>query len=105
MADNGVKPCALPMPTPHVANLLVSSYVSDQLPAEKTGLDQLHWTCYLTEPIPVHTKTDDPFAPVSCPLAIEWAQSQTELLQWLWLKKVGKFSRHDEANEYLVGTN
>ena len=88
MADNGVKPGAsttgimrtFPMPTPHVANLLVSSYVSDQLPAETTGLDQLHWACYLTEPIPLHTKTD-PFAPVSCPLAIERAQSQTELLQ------------------------
>ena len=59
------------MPTPQVANLLVSSYVSDQLPAEKTGLDQLHWTCHLT----------DPFAAVSCPLAIERAQSQTELLK------------------------
>ena len=80
MRDNGVKPGTsttgimrtFPMPTPDVANLLVSSYVSDQVPAEKKlGWISLHWTCYLTEPIPLHTKTDDPFAPVSCPLAIE----------------------------------
>ena len=40
MADNGVEPCTsttvtigtFPMPTPHVASLLVSSYVSAQLP-------------------------------------------------------------------------
>ena len=29
-----------------------------QLPTKKIELDQLHWACYLTEPIPVHTKTD-----------------------------------------------
>ena len=29
-----------------------------QLPTKKIELDQLHWTCYLAEPIPVHTKTD-----------------------------------------------
>ena len=39
------------------------------------------------------------WAAVSCSLAIERVQSQTELLRWLWLKKVGKFPRHDEANE------
>ena len=44
------------------------------------------------------------WAAVSCPLAIERVQSQTELLRWLWLKKVGKFPRHDEANEYLQGS-
>ena len=42
-------------------------------------------------------------AGVSCPLAIERVQNQTELLQWLWLRKVGKVPRHDEANEYLQG--
>ena len=39
------------------------------------------------------------WAAVSCPLAIEGVQSQTELFPWLWLKNVGKFPRHDEANE------
>jgi len=62
MADNGVKPRTSttvandPMPTPHVASLLVSCYVSDQLPTAETGLDQLHW--YVAEPIPSDTKTD-----------------------------------------------
>ena len=39
------------------ASLLVSSHMSDQLPGE-VGLDQLHWTCYVAEPIPLDTKTD-----------------------------------------------
>ena len=39
------------------------------------------------------------WAAVSCSLAIERVQSQTELLRWLWLKKVGRFPRQDEANE------
>ena len=67
------------MPTPHVARLLVSSYVSAQLPTGEIGLHQLHWTFYVTEPIPFHTKTN----PVEqqFPLAIERVQSQTELLR------------------------
>ena len=66
MADNGVKPRTsttammrtFPMPTPHVVSLLVSSYLSAQLPTREIGLHQLHWTCCVTEPIPLHTKTD-----------------------------------------------
>ena len=68
MADNGVEPCTsttatrqtFPMPTPHVANLVLvaSSYVSAQLPTGEIGLHQLHWTCCVTEPIPLHTKTN-----------------------------------------------
>ena len=66
MADNGVEPRTsttvimqtFPMPTLHVASLLVSSYVSVQLPTGEIGLHQLHWTCCVTEPIPLHTKTD-----------------------------------------------
>ena len=90
-----------PMPTPHVASLLVSSYVSAQLPTGRAtgeiGLHQLHWPFYVTEPIPLHTKTN----PVEqqFPLAIERVQSQTELLRWLCLKRVGKLPRHDEADE------
>ena len=38
--------------------LLVSSYVSAQLPTGEIGLHQLHWTCRVTEPIPLHTKTN-----------------------------------------------
>ena len=67
-----------PMPKPHVARLLVS-YVSAQLPTGEIGLHQLHWTFYVTEPIPFHTKTnpvEQQFA-----LAIERVQSQTELLR------------------------
>ena len=61
------------------------------------GLHQLHWPFYVTEPIPLHTKTN----PVEqqFPLAIERVQSQTELLRRLWLKKVGKLPRHDDADE------
>ena len=113
MADNGAEPRTsttpimqiFPMPTPHVASLLVSSSASAQLPTGEIGLHQLHWTCCVTEPIPLHPKTNpveqdkSSWAAVSCPLAIERVQSQTELLWWLWLKKVGKFPRHDEANE------
>ena len=40
------------------ASLLVSSYVSDQLPTGEIGLDQLHWTCYVAEPIPLDAKID-----------------------------------------------
>ena len=66
MADNGVEPRTsttlimqtFPMPTPHVASLLVSSYVSAQLPTGEIGLHQLHWTCCVTEPIPLQTKTN-----------------------------------------------
>ena len=66
MADNGVEPRTsttlimqtFPMPTPHVASLLVASYVSAQLPTGEIGLHQLHWTCCVTEPIPLHTKTN-----------------------------------------------
>ena len=47
-----------PMPTPHVASFLVSCYVSAQLERVEIGLHQLHWTFYLTEPIPLHTKTN-----------------------------------------------
>ena len=58
---------------------------------------QLHWPFYVTEPIPLHTKTN----PVEqqFPLAIERVQSQTELLRSLCLKRVGKLPRHDEADE------
>ena len=52
VADNGVEPRTsttlimqtFPMPTPHVASLLVSSYVSAQSPIGEIGLHQLHWT-------------------------------------------------------------
>ena len=46
--------CPHPMST---ASFLVSSYVSFQLSAGEIGLDQLHWTWYVAEPIPLHTKT------------------------------------------------
>ena len=108
-AGNGVEPCTsttvtigtFPMPTLHVASLLVSSYVSAQLPTRRAtgeiGLHQLHWPFYVTEPMPLHTKTN----PVEqqFPLAIERVQSQTELLRWLCLKRVGTLPRHDEADE------
>ena len=63
MADNGVEPRTstplimqtFPMPTPHLASLLVSSYVSAQLPTGEIGLHQLHSTCCVTEPIPLHS--------------------------------------------------
>ena len=67
MADNGVEPCTsttvirqtFPMPTPHLANLvLVVSYMTAQLPTGGIGLHQLHGTCCVTEPIPLHTKTN-----------------------------------------------
>ena len=66
MADNGVEPRTsttvimrtFTMPTPHVASLLVSSYLSAQVPTGEIGLHQLHWTCCVTEPIPLHTKTN-----------------------------------------------
>ena len=52
-----------------------------QLPTKKIELDQLHWACYLTEPIPVHTKTDPLEREFLSPLALEQVQSQTELIQ------------------------
>jgi len=66
IADHGVEPRAsttvtsgtVPMPTPHVASFLVSRYVSAQLVRVEIGLHQLHWIFYVTEPTPLHTKTN-----------------------------------------------
>ena len=68
------------MPTPHVANLLVSSYLSAQLPTGEIGSDQLHWTCYVTEPIPLHSKTNPVEQQFPAHLQ-ERVQSQTQLLR------------------------
>ena len=104
MADNGVEPRTsttaimrtFPMSTPHVVSLLVSSYLSAHNGnwVASVALDLLCDRAYSF----AHQNRSS-WAAVSSSLAIERVQSQTELLRWLWLKKVGKFPRHDEANE------
>ena len=108
MANNGVEPGTsatafmrtFPMPTPHVncglssVILRVFSIVHSRNWVGSVALDLLCGRAYS----PAHQDKSS-WAAVSCPLAIEGVQSQTELLPWLWLKKVGKFPRHDEANE------
>ena len=86
MADNGVEPRTFttafmgtfPMPTPHVASFLVSSYVSAQLPTDWVGSVALDLLCGRAYS-PAHPDKSS-WAAVSCPLAIEGVQSQTELL-------------------------
>ena len=114
MADNGVEPRTsttaimrtFSMPTPHVASQLASVISRVWSIAHRgswVGSVALDLQCDRAYSFGHQDRSS--WAAVSCPLAIEWVQSQTELLRWLWLKKVGKFPRHDESNEYLVGTN
>ena len=113
MADNGVEPRTsttvimrtFSMPKPHVGSQLASVISrASSIPHRvswvgSVALDLLCDRAYLFG----HQHRFS-WAAVSCPLAIEGVQGQTEL-RWLWLKKLGKFPRHGESNEYLVGTS
>ena len=76
-----------------------------QLPTKKIELDRLHWACYLTEPIPVHTKTDPLEWEFLAHLQLNESKVRLSCSSDFDFKKVGKCSTHDEADEYLVGTN
>ena len=113
MADNGVEPRTsttvimrtFSMPKPHVGSQLASVIsLASSIPHRvswvgSVALDLLCDRAYLFG----HQHRFS-WAAVSCPLAIEGVQGQTEI-RWLWPKKVGKFPRHGESNEYLVGTS
>ena len=80
------------MPTPHVASQLASvilrvwsvAYRGDWVGS--VALDLLCGRAYS-----FGRQDRSSWAAVSCPLAIERVQSQTELLRWLWLKRSESF--------------
>ena len=106
MADNGVEPRTsptlimqtFPMPTPHVASLLVSSYVSAQLPTGEIGLHQLHWTCCVTEPIPLHIQLSSSFL-----FTCNWTSPKSDWAALVTLTKKGRKVSKTWWDEWIIG--
>ena len=99
IAGNGVEPRTsttvtsgtVPMPTPHVATFLVSCYVSAQLVRGGNWVASVALDPPCDRAYSFAHQDKSSRAAVSCPLAIERVQGQTELLRWLWLKRSNKF--------------
>ena len=106
MADNGVEPRTsptlimqtFPMPTPHVASLLVSSYVSAQLPTGEIGLHQLHWTCCVTELIPLHIQLSSSFL-----FTCNWTSPKSDWAALVTLTKKGRKVSKTWWDEWIIG--
>ena len=106
MADNGVEPRTsttlimqtFPLPTPHVASLLVSSYVSAQLPIGEIGLHQLHWTCCVTEPIPLHIQLSSSFL-----FTCNWTSPKSDWAALVTLTKKGRKVSKTWWGEWIIG--
>ena len=106
MADNGVEPRTsptlimqtFPMPTPHVASLLVSSYVSAQLPTGEIGLHQLHWTCCVTEPIPLDIQLSSSFL-----FTCNWTSPKSDWAALVTLTKKGRKVSKTWWDEWIIG--
>ena len=106
MADNGVEPRTsttlimqtFPLPTAHVASLLVSSYVSAQLPTGEIGLHQLHWTCCVTEPIPLHIQLSSSFL-----FTCNWTSPKSDWAALVTLTKKGRKVSKTWWGEWIIG--